>query len=65
MKAENILERLFDNIIKKVGEKKLREIEVNLDDIPEVTYSKEHNEKMQELFMIARKLEYDEEMKKL
>ena len=52
---EKILEKMLDNLIEEAGPIAIKEMESEQDDVPEVEFSKEHNEKMKKIFAEARK----------
>lgn len=64
MMDEKILEKLLDNMIKKAGIIAIENMESNEEEIPDVEFSKEHNEKMEEIFKKARRLEYEAKMRR-
>lgn len=52
---EKILEKMLDNLIEEAGPIAIKEMESEQEDVPEVEFSKEHNEKMKKIFAEARK----------
>ena len=52
---DKLLERMLDNLIEEAGPIAIKNMESNPEDVPEVEFSKEHEEKMKKIFAEARK----------
>ena len=52
---DKLLERMLDNLIEEAGPIAIKNMESNPEDVPEVEFSKEHEEKMMKVFADAKK----------
>lgn len=55
MMDDKILERMLDNLIEEAGKLAIKEMESKEEEIPEVQFSKEHEEKVKKIFEDARR----------
>lgn len=55
MMDDKVLERMLDNLIEEAGPIAIKNMESKEEEIPEVEFSKEHEEKVKKIFADARK----------